>query len=66
VYPKKKMAVWHNANFFVAQPTKNYFIYIESAELLVEIDLKHKNFYAIVEDQILGGYKRFYFANNSF
>ena len=66
VYAKKKMAVWHDANFFVAKPTKNYFIYLESAELLVEIDLKRKNFYAIVQDVETGGYKRFFIANNEF
>ena len=29
VYAKKKTAVWHDANFFVAQPTNNHFIFLE-------------------------------------
>jgi len=66
VYLKKKTAVWHDANFFVAKPTKNYFIYLESAELLVEVDFKHKDFYAIVQDENTGGYKRFFLANEGF
>jgi len=66
IYSKKKTAVWHDANFFVIQPTKNYFIFLEAAELLVEVDFKHKDFYAIVQNQELGGFKRFYIANNNF
>lgn len=66
VYSKKKTAVWHGANFFVAQPTKNYFIFLEAAELLIEVDFKHKAFYAIVQDENTGGYKRFFLANDGF
>jgi hypothetical protein len=66
VYSKKKTAVWHDANFFVAKPTKNHFIFLEGAQLLVEVDFKQKDFYAIVEDDITGGYKRFFLANGGF
>lgn len=60
IYYKKTTAVWHNfANFYVVEPTKNWFVYLHSAELLVEVDFKHKSFYAVVEDELTGGYKRF-------
>ena len=40
VYYKKTTAVWHNfANFYIVKPTKNWFIYLNSAQLLVEVDL---------------------------
>ena len=65
IYYKKTTAVWHNfANFYVVEPTKNWFIYLHSAELLVEVDFKHKTFYAIVEDELTGGYKQFLIGKN--
>ena len=67
IYYKKTTAVWHNlANFNVVEPTKNWFIYLNSAELLVEVDYKHKTFYAIVQDELTGGYKRFLLGENKF
>jgi hypothetical protein len=60
IYYKETTAVWHNfANFYVVEPTKNWFVYLHSAELLVEVDYKHNTFYAVVEDKLTGGYKRF-------
>lgn len=60
IYYKKTTAVWHNfANFYIVEPTKNWFVYLNSAKLLVEVDYKHKTFYAIIEDELTGGYKRF-------
>ena len=65
IYYKKTTAVWHNfANFYVVEPTKNWFIYLNSAKLLVEVDYKHKTFYAVVEDELTGGYKRFLIGEN--
>jgi hypothetical protein len=67
IYYKKTTAVWHNfANFYVVEPTKNWFVYLHSAELLVEVDYKHKTFYAVVEDELTGGYKRFLIGKNDF
>lgn len=67
IYYKKTTAVWHNfANFYVVEPTKNWFTYLHAAELLVEIDFKHKTFFAIVEDELTGGYKRFSIGNDNF
>jgi hypothetical protein len=60
IYHKKKTAVWHDANFYVVKPTKNIFVYLESAELLVEVDTKKQNFYAIVTEPQTGGFKRFF------
>jgi len=67
IYYKKTTAVWHNfANFYVVEPTKNWFVYLHSAQLLVEVDFKHKTFYAVVEDELTGGYKRFLIGKKSF
>jgi hypothetical protein len=67
IYYKKTTAVWHNfANFYVVEPTKNWFIFLNSAELLVEVDYKHKTFYAVVEDELTGGYKRFLIGEKQF
>ena len=65
IYYKKTTAVWHNfANFYIVEPTKNWFVYLHSAELLIEVDYKHKTFYAVVEDELTGGYKRFLIGEN--
>lgn len=65
IYYKKTTAVWHNfANFYIVEPTKNWFVYLNSAKLLVEVDYKHKTFYAIIEDELTGGYKRFMIGKN--
>jgi len=67
IYYKKTTAVWHNfANFYVVEPTKNWFVYLHSAQLLVEVDYKHKTFFAVVEDELTGGYKRFLIGEESF
>lgn len=67
IYYKKTTAIWHNfANFYVVEPTKNWFVYLHSAELLVEVDYKHKTFFAIVEDELTGGYKRFQLGKETF
>jgi len=65
IYYKKTTSVWHNfANFYVVEPTKNWFVYLHSAQLLVEVDFKQKTFYAVVEDELTGGYKRFLIGEN--
>ncbi len=65
IYYKKTTAVWHNfASFYVVEPTKNWFIYLNSVQLLVEVDYKHKTFFAVIEDELTGGYKRFLIGEN--